>query len=66
MIDDGKNDPPEVKIEDLPWSVAQFDLWEHELRIPKPKQRKRSRLRKILTAFGNALTYPQINPWGFF
>ena len=45
MIDDGKHDPPEIKIEDLPWSIAQFDLWEHELQTPPPKLSKPRRKR---------------------
>ena len=63
MIDDGKHDPPEVKIENLPWSVAQFELWEHELQPIKPpnptprRKRLSERLWGILEAVGQAYAH---------
>lgn len=58
MIDDGKHDPPEVKIENHPWSIMQFELWERELQPPKPTtKRRKGRLWAILEAIGRATIY---------
>lgn len=52
MIDDGKNDPPEVKIENHVGSLTHFKQWEQELRVkPKPKS-VRERFWVLLEALG--------------
>jgi hypothetical protein len=68
MIDDGKNDPPEVKIENHVGSLAHFEHWERELRPPKPKtirQRIAARLWEVIEKLGNSLD-PTINTGGFY
>jgi hypothetical protein len=49
MIDDGKHDPPEVKIEDHPQALAAFARWEREL---QPAKRRKSRLWALLETIG--------------
>jgi len=41
MIDDGRNDPPEVKIENHAGSLTHFQAWERELRPVKPTPRRK-------------------------
>jgi hypothetical protein len=69
MIDDGKNDPPEVKIENHVGSLTHFKQWEQELRVkPKPKtlrERVTDRFWYLIVKFGNSLD-PTINTGGFY
>jgi|HubBroStandDraft_1064217.scaffolds.fasta_scaffold507562_2 hypothetical protein len=66
MIDDGKHDPPEIKIENLPWSIAQFDLWEHELRAkPKPTRRKRKSLTALLWGIVESVGHAYAHTYDF-
>ena len=59
MIDDGKHDPPEVKIENTPGAQAHIMAWELELRTSTPKRRKRlsNRLWGLIEAIGNTYAH---------
>jgi hypothetical protein len=64
MIDDGRNDPPEVKIENHVGSLTHFQMWERELRpTPPPTRRKRfsDRFWGFVEALGN--TYIHGGHW---
>jgi hypothetical protein len=57
MIDDGRYDPAEKKIENHERALNDFIYWERELRPTKPKRQRRrlsDRLWSLLEAMGNS------------
>ena len=59
MIDDGKHDPPEIKIENHVGSLTHFKAWEQELQAKpvKPRKRLSDRLWAFLEAVGQAYAH---------